>query len=64
MIVSHDVVEAGLAGHIGAKVERGCGMKFKKTTCLARVVVAIPLAYLLLISFIPENRIIGFHWQR
>jgi hypothetical protein len=39
-------------------------MKFKKTAWLAVVIVAIPLAYLLLISFIPEDRIVGFHWPR
>jgi hypothetical protein len=39
-------------------------MKFKKTTWLAVVIVAIPIAYLLLISFIPGDRIVGFHWWR
>jgi len=39
-------------------------MKFKKTAWLAVVIVAMPLAYLLLISFIPEDRIVGFHWPR
>ena len=39
-------------------------MRFKKKTWLAVVIVAIPLAYLLLISFIPEDRIAGFHWSR
>jgi len=39
-------------------------MKFKKKAWLAVVIVAIPLAYLLLISFIPEDRIAGFHWSR
>jgi hypothetical protein len=39
-------------------------MKFKKTAWLAVVIVAIPLAYLVLISFIPEDKIVGFHWPR
>jgi hypothetical protein len=39
-------------------------MKFKKTAWKAVVIVAIPLAYLLLISFIPEDRIVGFYWPR
>ena len=39
-------------------------MRFKKKACLAVVIVAIPLAYLLLISFVPEDRIVGFHWSR
>jgi hypothetical protein len=39
-------------------------MKLKKTAWLAVVIVAIPIAYLLLISFIPEDKIVGFHWPR
>ena len=39
-------------------------MRFKKTTWLAVVIIAITLAYLLFISLIPEDRIIGIHWAR
>jgi hypothetical protein len=48
----------------GAESQGVRGMKFKKKAWLAVVIVAIPLAYLLLISFIPEDRIAGFHWSR
>jgi hypothetical protein len=39
-------------------------MKFKRKTWLALAVVSLPLLYLLLISLIPENKIVGFHWPR
>ena len=39
-------------------------MKFKKTAWLAVVIVAIPLVYFVLISFIPEDGIVGFRWPR
>jgi len=39
-------------------------MKLKKIAWLAVVIVAIPIAYLLLISFIPNDMIGGFHWPR
>ncbi len=39
-------------------------MKLSKTGWIAVVIVAVPLAYFLLISFIPEDKIVGFHWPR
>jgi hypothetical protein len=39
-------------------------MKFKKTAWLAVVMVAIPLAYFVFISFVPEDLIVVFHWPR
>jgi len=39
-------------------------MKSAKRIWLAVVIVAIPLAYFVLISFIPEGRIVGVHWLR
>jgi hypothetical protein len=39
-------------------------MKLKTTIRLLVVMVAIPIAYLLLISFIPEDWMVGFHWAR
>jgi hypothetical protein len=38
-------------------------MKFKRNAWLAVVVVSIPLLYLLVISFIPEDKMVGFHWS-
>jgi hypothetical protein len=37
-----------------------CGMNFKKKSWLVVAVAAVPLVYLLLISLIPEDRIVGF----
>jgi ABC-type spermidine/putrescine transport system permease subunit II len=32
--------------------------------CLVLGALVVPFAYLLLISFIPEDKIVGFHWPR
>jgi hypothetical protein len=39
-------------------------MKFKRKAWFAVAIVSIPLLYLLLISIIPEDKIVGFHWPR
>jgi len=37
-------------------------VNFKRKVWLVLAVVSLPLLYLLLISLIPENKIVGFHW--
>ncbi len=38
-------------------------MKLRRVHWLVIVLVAIPLAYLLIISVIPTDIIVGFHWH-
>jgi hypothetical protein len=50
---------------IGCFVELVRGeVKVKRKPWLALAVVSLPLLYLLAISLIPENKIVGFHWPR
>jgi len=39
-------------------------MKFKRKAWFAVAIVSISLLYLLLISFIPEDKMVGFYWPR
>jgi ABC-type spermidine/putrescine transport system permease subunit II len=39
-------------------------MNTKKVPWLVIAIFAVPLVYLLLMSLVPEDKIVGFHWPK